>query len=133
MIDLLKYMTDTKFAPGGRGPREYDCWGLCCAIYRDWGIALPVDYPAPTECSEIEKIVKAEMDRPIFTKIERPEDPCLVALMIRPPFVSHVGVMISQTEFIHVIAHSGVNVISLGDRLWQRRIAGFYRYTGDRA
>ena len=41
MIDLSRYV-GLPYAPGGRGPEAFDCWGLARLVYADLlGLALP--------------------------------------------------------------------------------------------
>jgi hypothetical protein len=131
MLNVLELMQNKKFVPGGRGPVEYDCFGLCAEVYRKFGIALPTDYAAPVEPEERNDIIRGAMDNATrFLKLTGPEIPCLVAIMIRPPFVTHVGVVIGPSQFIHILEGPGVCVMQLTHIHWQKRIAGFYRYIG---
>lgn len=130
-LDLSDLMLDKQFVAGGRGPRDYDCWGICCEVYRRLDKELPDNYPLPVGTDRIDKAVRGEMDNPHFVRLDRPEPPCLVALMVRPPYVSHIGVMISDHEFVHILAKQGVTVAKTTDTFWKKRIYGFYRYEGD--
>lgn len=130
MINIFALMQNKRFIPGGRGPVEFDCFGFCAEVYRQHGIDLPTDYAAPVDNGERDAEIRNAMDSPRFTKLDRPEVPCLVALMMRPPYVTHVGVMISPTEFIHIVEKIGVSVTNINLEIWTKRIAGFYRYTG---
>ena len=133
MINILSLMQNKRFVPGGRGPVEFDCFGFCAEVYRQFDLDLPTDYPAPVDNAERDREIRKAMDEPRYVKLDRPEVPCLVALMVRPPYVSHVGVMISPTEFIHIVDKSGVSVIEIHNEFWNKRIAGFYRYRGEAA
>lgn len=132
MLDVLDLMQNKKFVPGGRGPVEYDCFGFCAEVYSRFGIHLPTDYAAPVESVERDTVIRGAMnDADRFLKLDQPEVPCLVAIMIRPPFVTHIGVVIDSNHFIHILEGPGVCIMNLSHLHWQKRIAGFYRYIGD--
>lgn len=132
MLDVLDLMQHKKFVPGGRGPVEYDCFGFCAEVYRKFGMTLPSDYGAPVDPTERDVMIRGAMENAErFLKLANSEIPCLVAIMIRPPFVTHVGVVIGPSQFIHILEGPGVCVMNLNHLHWQKRIAGFYRYIGD--
>lgn len=124
-------MQNKTFVPGGRGPVEYDCWGFCCEVYRMYGLRLPSDYAAPVENKERSALIEKEKSNTAFLEIPAPKIPCLVTLMIRPPYVSHIGVMIGPTEFIHIMEKAGVLINSTRSEQWKKRIDKYYLYIGD--
>lgn len=131
MIDVLGLMQNKVYKDGGIGPTEYDCFGFAVEVYRQFGIALPLDYSVPSDKYERDAIIRTEMAGSRYREILTPEVPSLVAFIIRPPFVTHVGVVIGACEFIHMVENAGVCVNKLSHPLWKKRIAGMYRYTGD--
>ncbi len=81
-----------KWQPGGRGPHEFDCWGLVKYVYaRERGIELP-DFPGilPGDPA-VAEVIDAGTRLPDWKRIAAPEEFCAVALG-RARLFSHVGV-----------------------------------------
>lgn len=118
-----------EFQYGGRGPDTYDCWGLCMEIYKRLGRALP-DGISTREYMDINYQINSKIRNPqseIFREIATPQPYCLITFMIRPPYVSHVGVVLEDgMRFIHIMHKCSVVVERLDTLSWQRRIKGFY-------
>lgn len=129
MYDLYKLnyvdLLGREFAYGGRGPDTYDCWGLCMEIYRRLGMQLPDGISTP-ECEDVDKQINSKFHL-YFKEISAPTPGCLVTLMIRAPYTSHVGVVLEDgSRFIHIMQKCRVAVERLDNIAWQRRIKGFY-------
>lgn len=115
-----------EFAFGGRGPDRFDCYGLVREIYSRRGILLP-EFESHTD----PQLIHAGMDlgRQAFQQIERPEPWCIVMMSVRPPYVSHVGVVLPNLyQFLHTMPKVRVCVERLDSIEWQRRIRGYYRW-----
>lgn len=112
------------FSWGGRGPEEYDCYGLAKEVCRRGGVELP---PWESVCSP--GLIQAGFDagKELFIKCDRPEPFDIVLLMVRPPFVSHCGVMLDAVRFIHIMERTSVAIERIDTIAWQRRVHGFYR------
>lgn len=122
-IDLL----GKPFKWGGRGPSEYDCYGLCIELASRNGQDIP-DSAWAEEPSDICRLVK-ETERKGFIKVTDPQSGDFVGFMLRPPFVSHIGYMINDFEFLHITKGTRVSRERLDSLQWNRKIAGFYRWT----
>ena len=96
-IDLI----GKPFSPGGRGPDNYDCYGLVKELYRRSGIELPeYAYDSPDNFSLIHRLINGDKD--LFERLEKPEPYCLVLFTIQPPYISHIGVVLEDCHtFIH--------------------------------
>lgn len=123
-----------KFKYGGKSIEEgFDCWNLCREVYRRIGKELPTFEYVVEEIHGIEgaknidkKIAKA---KEMFKKLERPEPYCLVTFFIRPPYTSHIGVVLPDClHFIHIMEKTSVTIERLDAPEWERRITGFWRY-----
>jgi cell wall-associated NlpC family hydrolase len=117
------------FADGGRGPDEFDCWGLARNIYRRYGLALP-DYPI--SAMDADRIGRQmAQDAPQWVEVFKPYPvPCLVVIRLScGSWANHVGVYIGDGQFIHAYKTTGVVI----DRLkrWQSLIVGLYVPRGD--
>ncbi len=116
-----------KFADGGRGPKEYDCFGMFEELCRRRGIVLP---PEENPIGEAEKgaAIAAAIERGEWVKLDKPEPGCGVAFCVAPPFVTHIGMVLEDGKFIHIRKGAGVAVERLDHPLWRGCIAGFYRH-----
>ncbi len=117
------------FGDGGRGPTEYDCWGLVREVYRRYGVQLP-DYPI-SAMDAVKIGSQMAQDAGDWMEIQQPLTvPCLVVIRLDcGSWANHVGVYIGNNQFIHAYKASGVVV----DRIkrWQSSIVGFYIPRGD--
>lgn len=125
MSDLLRYedLLGISFKYSGRTKEEgYDCWGLCFEIYRRLGRVLP-DFDSASEAEQINAMIQNA--KPLFEEIKNPIPYCLVTFTIRPPYVSHIGVVLKDCQtFIHIMQKTSVCVERLED--WKKRIKGYY-------
>jgi cell wall-associated NlpC family hydrolase len=82
------------------------------------------------ECSESRMLIHKRIaeESPKWSRAERPESGDLVTIMIRPPYVNHLGVVVGGGRFIHILNKTQVVIERLSDPVWKIRIAGFYRW-----
>ncbi len=112
------------FVNGGRGPEEYDCYGLATEVFRRFGVDLP-DYRVSCEnASRINSTIDAERSR--WIRCEKPQAPSLVVLRFNSRYYNHVGVYIGNGRFIHTAKKTGVRIDKVYDIYWKNRIEGFY-------
>ena len=124
----LKYedLLGKNFKYNGRGPDEYDCYGLVKELYRRLGINLP-EYASTEDRSLIDLMINKNQQ--LFDRIERPTPFCIATFIIRPPYTSHMGVVTENCrQFIHIYDKASVVVSNLDHPIWSRRISGFYCY-----
>jgi len=116
----------------GRGPNNYDCWGLCMEVARRAGRRLPeINIPR----SEDERSVFAvSFKDSCFVRLEGPEPWCQVAFRIwddKNKERWHVGTVLENClRFIHVAEKSFVCTPLLNHPLWGLMLEGYYRYAG---
>lgn len=114
------------FKYGGRGPDEYDCYGLAKEIFNRLGKDLP-DVNSPTEFDTIDCAGK-ELVKLITEVIDKPEPFCIVGFKVRPPYVSHMGIVLeNRFTFIHILKNTHVCIERLDSLMWKDKIGGFYR------
>ncbi len=113
-----------RFRYGGRGPDEYDCYGLVMEIYKRIGVDLP-DYGFADNYKGIDAMVQRFAIN--FKRLSFPVAPCIVAFMIWPPYVSHIGVVLEGDRFLHIMQRSQVSRERLSAPEWASRIAGYYQ------
>ncbi len=121
------------FRYGGRGrnphdgTESYDCYGLVCEIYKRRGITLPPLLSA-IEYHKIDPLFHQQKEA--YKRIEQPEPFCIVSFIIRPPYVSHIGVVLQDGKrFMHILKKRAVTIEPLSSPSWNHRIEGFYQWT----
>jgi cell wall-associated NlpC family hydrolase len=116
------------FRFGGRGPLEYDCYGLCIEIYRRIGRTLP-DFGSAVLPSVIDSMI--DRNSSAFIRVDHPSPWSLVTFTIRQPWTSHIGVILGDgMRFIHVSQKVCVCIERLDSLLWKNRITGYFEYVG---
>ena len=125
---MLKYddLLGKRFEYGAEGPDNFDCFNLAREIYKRIGIELP-QYAHPSEASLISQVVME--GKQLFEELEKPEPYCLALFMVKPPYVTHIGVVLEDSNrFIHIMEKCSVCVERLDSLQWNRKIRGYYRY-----
>lgn len=121
-IDLI----GKPFRYGARGPEFYDCYGLCMEVYRRRGAELP-DFGSSPSSSLIHRMILD--NRRLFLELAAPEPWCLVTFMVRPPYTSHIGVVLEDgARFLHILRSTRVCIERLDSQLWGRRITSYLRW-----
>lgn len=119
------------FEMGGRGPDAYDCYGLCLEIAARAGVEIvPADAKAIESiadlCLRSAALNAGKID---YEKLSKPEPFCLVGFKIRPPYLTHMGIVLEDCRhFIHIMRKRSVAVERLDLACWRKRLDGFYRY-----
>lgn len=110
-----KYL-NKPWAPMGRGPSEYNCWGLVKRAKLDeQGVVLPEFPEKIKEASEnFDQCMDSVIDK--FVRIQSPRDKCIV-LMSNSRDLHHVGicsVIGGKVSIVHASQKTGSVVDSLG-------------------
>lgn len=113
------------FKLGGRGPENFDCYGLVMELFKRQGISLP-DYVSPDDRASISALITCEL-----RLWERCESAPGTLVVLRVPGNMHCGYTLSRTQFVHAWEQSG-GVVKEHLSEWQhtKRVLGFYRYVG---
>ncbi|WP_162136978.1 C40 family peptidase [Magnetospirillum molischianum] len=120
-------MIGIAFRYGGRGPEDYDCWGLLMELCRRDNKVIP-DFRSTSNIAKIARIMAT--NRHQWRQIElRPG--CGLWFRVRG-FASHVGYYLGNDKFVHTWEESGGVVV---ERLsqWEHRLIGAFEYVGDEA
>jgi len=116
------------YKEGGRGPANYDCWGICMAAAARASIELP-DIEVP-EGSELRAKIIEEQSQTRFRRIDTPGAYSISLFRIiddANKIKWHVGLVLENgRDFIHTTGKMGVNISSLADPLWRLFLEGFY-------
>lgn len=121
LIDNLKSLIGKEFAYNGRGPDNFDCYGLIIWIYKLRGIDLP-DIRAPDNKMLIAPMMAQES---VNWKRVREQRGDSVALFRVGDYL-HVAYMLDQETFIHTWEKSGGVMIERLTQQWKSRLIGFY-------
>ncbi len=104
----------TRHKMGGNGSRGIDCSGFVKAIYRN---AFNIDLPRTTKD-------QVKQGKPVAFRELQPGD----LVFFKPPtYARHVGVFLSQSEFVHASKTKGVTVSRIDASYW-----GKYYWTARR-
>ncbi len=113
------------FANGGRGPEEYDCYGLATEVFNRFSINLPDFRISCEDASGINSTIDDERKR--WERCDTPETPSIVVMRFNSRFYNHVGVYIGKGKFIHTAKKIGVRIENISELYWKHRIEGFYK------
>lgn len=129
MVELPSFsdLIGCPFVYGGRGPSEYDCWGLVMQCYqRAHGRAIP-DLKSPEDPAVQAALGATLMAQPYWTPVNT-KPGSIVAIRVGD-YITHAGFALTDHHMIHAWkATGGVTIVPMS--FWQRRIEGFYRYAG---
>ena len=121
-LDLL----GKPFQLGARGPKAFDCWGICLEVGKRAGILYPEDF-TPDNTEQQDTFINNRIDSD-FDKIENPEPFAIVTFKINPPFVDHCGIILPDCiHFLHTMQGHSCAVNRLDHKILVKRLDGFYR------
>lgn len=125
--DCIFDLLGKRYEKGGRGPLAFDCYGLVEEIGRRLGIPYPpIQTPEALADTHAAYLLNRECCRPLAA----PATHCVVAFSMVAPFVTHMGVVLSDCRrFIHILRKRMVTVERLDDPIWSRKIAGYYEHS----
>ena len=116
IINNAKQYIGTMYNYGGKSEAGFDCSGFVQFIYRGIGIMLP-----RTAAGQFDGGVKIELAK------AAPGD--LVFFKIDGEKITHVGIYVSNSEFIHAPSTGGrVSIENMGKEYWKTRYAGAVTY-----
>jgi len=117
--DKVKGYLGTPYRSGGTSRDGMDCSGFVKTVYdRFFGIDLPGSARAQFGFSELKKINSSDI---------QPGDLIFFANS-KKKRINHVGMYISEGQFIHASSTQGITVSSLDDNYWKKRIVGSKRH-----
>lgn len=129
--DCYKYL-GTNFKFNGNSIEEgFDCINLCCAIAKDRGIPMKNINHSFTNIDNYHNLFEQKDNNSEWLPLTHLDDltNSLVVFKINGK-ISHVGYMLDDVMFIHIMEHSKVTIEKITSPQWERRIVGFYRYIG---
>jgi len=124
----LSELIGRPYKVAGRGPADYDCWGLCMAVAEKLGFPLP-DFEIPQNNDLRGELVDRQRAGS-FNRIDEPSGGCLVLFRViddHDLIKWHVGTMLPDCRhFIHTTEKMGVNISALDRQPWKLFVEGFY-------
>lgn len=125
MLTYIKYL-EIPYVEDGRGWKGCDCYGLFLLWYEhELGIEV-YDFQFPRRCDL--PLRKLEELHESFVRVTAPRRHDLVLMRSDPRI--HIGVCVSEREFIHTLVGVGGAVSDLND--WAKsnphQTTGFYRH-----
>lgn len=129
---VLRYMFAT-YKDKGRGPDEFDCWGLVRQIQMDqFGVELPSlasEYASALDRPSVAVTVQRyteELSR-AWRIVTEPMRGDIVVLRIGGvPW--HCGVIIADDWMLHILGDAAVAREQISREPWKNRIEGIYRH-----
>lgn len=118
------------FAEKGRGPAEFDCWGLVCQVFKDVrGIALPsyLDKYETTNDRDALGVVIGKESKEKWHEVEKPQALDVIILRMRG-VPMHVGVVTKPGFMIHCARGIGVVHEKYDSIKWRSNVMGFVRH-----
>jgi sulfur carrier protein ThiS len=127
-MQLEKYI-GLKYKDKGRDYDGLDCYGLVRLVYKnEFQIDLPSfssDY-TQDDRDRIEELIAQYKEG--WEKIEQPEVGSIVLFRVLGA-ESHVGIIVNESQFIHVRENQDSVIENLDSPYWKKRIVGFFRYS----
>ena len=107
IIEEYQRWKGTRHKMGGTGSKGFDCSGFVKVIYRE---AFNIDLPRTTK-------EQAKLGKPVSFKDLQPGD----LVFFKPPsYARHVGIFLSQSEFVHASKNKGVTVSRIDAHYWRK-------------
>jgi len=120
------------FKSFGRGPNEFDCWGLVHAIYRnELGVSLPHYSISPACTGLISDTMDKDLNSHDWEETKEPSEFDIVIMALnwdKPNLSNHIGIYLGSGACIHSIEETGVVIINLSHPLWRNRVRGYYKW-----
>jgi sulfur carrier protein ThiS len=117
------------YKPNGRDETGLDCWGLAHLVYKE---QFNIDLPSFSEQYDIDDDARIKdlisQYEEGWELVETPSEGNLVLFKIFGE-LTHIGVMVNSTEFIHVRENSNTVKDNVENTKWKNRAVGFYKYS----
>ncbi|MEW6668387.1 MAG: NlpC/P60 family protein [Thermodesulfobacteriota bacterium] len=120
--EMCKYL-GVRYRPGGSSTNGVDCSGFVGLVYRNlYGVTdLPHQSASLYRSSALERIALERLNT---------GDLLYFASSRKSKRINHVGIFLSDRNFIHAARGKGVIISSLDDPYWRARIVGANRLPG---
>ncbi len=124
---ILKYL-GTPYEYLGSTLKGLDCINLCVLVGKDRGINIPNINHSNTNIHSYSGLFDVKDNINLWEKTTAQKD-VLVVFKING-IARHVGYMLDDDQFIHIMQDSRVTVDRVSSFQWEKRVVGFYKYIG---
>lgn len=121
-LDLLS----CKFKFNGASIEEgFDCMTFVIEMGKRRGLKIPNINHSNITVNKSFLLFKEPKHYKLFKEVKQGKD-TLVLMKNEKGIINHVGYMIDKNNFIHITKDNGVNVTKVTDRLYKKRIVGYF-------
>lgn len=128
--EVINRFVGLPFRDHGRGPHEYDCWGLVMAVKKELsGVVLPsldAEYDNALEKQSVAHLVALTVPEINAKRVENPETGDIVVVEFEG-MPCHVGVYVKPGLMLHCEGNKGSVLERIRTVALRGRIEGFYR------
>jgi cell wall-associated NlpC family hydrolase len=129
-MDVTRFI-GLDYASKGRGPDAYDCWGFARHVGKEvFKLDLPDNahfYDDADEPADAGLAVWQGTRDPRWRMVEAGQPGDFVLLRIGR-FSCHIGILVSDDEFLHCLKGRGSTLESIRSLDWADRVMGVWRY-----
>ena len=126
---IMKYLGTNYKYHGDSLEDGFDCINLCCAIGKDLGVYIPNINHSMFDIHSYQGLFDIRDNKAMWLHVQ-PKANTLCVFKINGK-VQHVGYMLDDNQFIHIMEGSRVSVDTLDNIQWSRRLVGCYEYIGN--
>ena len=127
-MQYVKYL-NIPYKYRGSDNNGLDCIGLCQLIGKDNNVNVgninydnvPLDF--------VNSVFDSNMNNKSKYKQVVAKKNSLIVFKIMGK-IQHIGYMISDTKFLHILKDTRVTLESINSPIWEKRIVGYYEYIG---
>ena len=117
------------YAYRGEDRSGVDCIGLCKMIAKDKGINIgDINYDN-IALDDVYNVFNVNISNKNKYLLVEPQQDSLVVFRIMGK-IQHVGYMIDNVNFLHIMKNSNVTMESIRSVVWNKRLVGCYKYVG---
>lgn len=122
---LVSDLIGKPFLNGGRGPAEYDCWGLTVAAMQRYGWSLPEYHISAFDFDLIDAVISRQ--RSAWIELDQPQAGCVVVMRFGVQnLVNHIGTAIGDGLILHTRAKTGSVIERLNSPVFKAILRGFF-------
>jgi len=131
---LINDVLGVRFKRKSESPKDgFTCWSLVKYVYRNYyNIEIPDYYSSicdnPLDDNYVCDKFECYKRETVWKEIQLPQEPCVVLMKNCSEFVNHAGIYIGDNSFLHCVYNHGVILSKINDRLWGKKICGYYVY-----
>ncbi|WP_169728926.1 C40 family peptidase [Desulfatirhabdium butyrativorans] len=116
--DKIQNYLGIPYRPNGTSRQGMDCSGFVSQFYRSYfGIQLPHNSLAQYQFSSLHRVDEEEMEPGDLVFFRNPKN----------HRINHVGMYLSDGQFVHASSSEGVTISSLDENYWKKRFVGSKR------